>query len=332
VVGILGRLLFGQAEWVSDAVRSQTAAVVCRVVSDEPIGETFAKPPSDGTLLGGDVSEEAKVRGYVDTDWGQVHFQHAGEAGPALVLFHESPLSSRIFERALPILGNSLRVWAFDTPGYGESDPPDHPLEIPEYATRLLQAADRLRLGRFAVGGTHTGASIAVEVALQAGLSHVTHAILTGLPLFTDAERKEFLATWAPRVNPDADGRHLQWAWERYVRIWGEDSPPELLNLGATELLRNLPRYQWAYQAAFRYDPAPALPSLTLPVLLLNAEHDLNAHTDAVAVHQLPNARYVSVPGLRGQLPWRMPNVYAAEIAAFVAGSSADNERPTPAL
>ena len=70
-----------------------------------------------------------------------------------VVLFHESPLSSWIFERALPLLGQKLRAFAFDTPGYGHSEPPEYPLEIEAYAERLLAAvtASELTVSRWPV-------------------------------------------------------------------------------------------------------------------------------------------------------------------------------------
>ncbi|QKW35544.1 hypothetical protein HUT06_17120 [Actinomadura sp. NAK00032] len=47
--------------------------------------------------------------GYADTEWGQVHYRRSGGAGPWIGLFHESPLSSRVFEDVLPPLGRHAR-------------------------------------------------------------------------------------------------------------------------------------------------------------------------------------------------------------------------------
>ena len=116
-------------------------------------------------------------RGYVTGRWGQVHYRAAGERGPAVLLVHESPLSSEEYVRALPELGRSVRAVAFDTPGYGQADPPPAPQEIPDYAAALLEAADELGLEEFAVVGTHTGASIAVQIAVQAAPGRVTYGI-----------------------------------------------------------------------------------------------------------------------------------------------------------
>ena len=145
-------------------------------------------------------------RGYVEGRWGQVHYRADGESGPAVVLVHESPLSSEEYRLALPELGRSVRAVAFDTPGYGLSDPPPEPQEIPEYAASLLEAADALGLDEFAVVGTHTGASIAVQMALQAAPGRITHAVLSGIPVMRPETRAHLLATWAPETPPQADG------------------------------------------------------------------------------------------------------------------------------
>jgi len=62
--------------------------------------------------------------GYVEARWGQVHYRASGSSGPWVALFHESPLSTAAFESVLQLLGTTCRAVAFDTPGYGQSDPP----------------------------------------------------------------------------------------------------------------------------------------------------------------------------------------------------------------
>src|SRR6056297_1818897 len=104
-----------------------------------------------------DTRRSIVPRRYVDTRWGQVHVRDTETAGPAIVLLHESPLSSAVYEPVLPALGLRMRAIAPDTPGYGASDGPDGQAEIRDYAATLLEAIDALGLERFAVAGVHTG-------------------------------------------------------------------------------------------------------------------------------------------------------------------------------
>ena len=203
--------------------------------------------------------------------------------------------------------------------GYGLSDPPPGPgVEIPDYSRVLLQAIDNLGIDRFAVAGVHTGASLALEVGLQAGPDRITHAILSGVPLMSAEQRRDYLASWSPQMAPDDRGDHLRWAWERYQRVWGSDSPSDILHIGATQILNVIDRYEWAYNAAFRYDPEPRLPKLSCPTLLLDAENDIFAGSDEPAAELLAEARIEIVEGLAGQLPIRVPELYAQKVISFV--------------
>lgn len=259
-------------------------------------------------------------RGYVRGEWGLVHYRAAGDRGPWVVLFHESPLSSAVYDKVLPLLAGSARAVAFDTPGYGLSEPPDRPREIPDYARVLLGAMDRLGIDEFTAVGAHTGASIAVQVALQAGPHRVRSLVLSGVPVYSNDDRARHLQSWAPEASPVADGSHLSWGWARYQRIWGEESDPALLHFGAISLLSNLERYSWAYNAAFRHDPVPDLQRLECPVLLLVAEHDLLVEADRRSVGLLRCGELREVPGLVGQLPMRAPGEFASNILRYASG------------
>src|SRR5262245_56060646 len=107
-------------------------------------------------------------RGYLDGPDGQIHYRYSvpstHPAAPFLVMLHQTPSSSVIYERVLGHLGEHIRAFAIDTPGYGNSDPPPRPLTIPEYADRVRAFLDAIGAERATVLGQHTGASIAVDL------------------------------------------------------------------------------------------------------------------------------------------------------------------------
>ena len=275
------------------------------------------------------------MRAYAETSKGQVHYRHEGESGPAIVFFHESPLSSAIYEPAMPLLGRSFRAYAFDTPGHGFSDPPARPPSIEDYGATLAQAIDNIGIDRFVLAGCHTGVDIALEVARHAGAQRVTHAILTGVPLLKPGEwegwlqgvlggaregekPKSWKEVFAPDLELSADGAHVRWAWDRYGRIWAAGSPVELIHMAVMQLLLAGPRYNWMYKAAFAYDPEPALRELESPTLLLNAAGDPLANKDEIVAGFMRDARVLHIEGVPGQLPWRVPERFVAEIEKFV--------------
>ena len=259
------------------------------------------------------------MRGYVDYRWGQAHYRASGESGTALVLLHESPQSSNIFESTLPLLGNHLRTYAFDTPGYGLSDPPPVAQEIPDYAKAILEMIDSLGLKKFAIFGSHTGASLALRVALEAP-ERVTHTIFQGMPAYLPKKRQARIDSWAPPMELAADGSHFQYAWERFRRIWWGEPSLELLTLAVINMASNHERYGWAYNAAFHYDPVPDLPKLGCPTLFITPEHDLLAEEDQRAVGLVPDSRLVLIEGAGGQLYAREPERFAREVTNFLLG------------
>ncbi|MSP52009.1 MAG: alpha/beta hydrolase [Alphaproteobacteria bacterium] len=269
-----------------------------------------------GKSMTNSIPTSTVERGYVATPWGQVHFRRAGKLGPALALFHESPLSSREFERALPILGRTFRAIAFDTPGYGESDSPETPISLPEYARRLEAALDELEIDRFAAAGVHTGAAIAAEIARKAP-RRVSHLIFSGMPLLTAEQRQQFKSRLTVPAF-DRHGSHLVDAWQGRRKSWGEDVPDELLQWGTLDLLKAYPRYLWALEAVFSHDCAPALAVIACPTLFINAEGDSLAPIDKIAAASVAGAALRIVADIRGQLPWRAPELYAEAVRDFV--------------
>jgi pimeloyl-ACP methyl ester carboxylesterase len=267
-------------------------------------------------------------RRYVDTSWGQVHAVTAGDQGPWVGLLHESPLSSEVWLGVAAALGDRARVVAFDTPGYGASSPPPRAgFEIEDYADVLAEAVAALGMEAPVFAGVHTGASLAVELGHR--VADTRGVVISGIALLTDEQRADFIAGWTPPVPTDTDGAQFAWAIERYQRIWPELTP-ELLHVAVTQVLRVKDRYDWGYQAAFRHDPSGPLAALRVPVLLLDAEHDMLAFADQEALALADDARLVLMPGLPGQPHLREPEAYAAHLYSFATEcASAVDDRGT---
>ena len=144
----------------------------------------------------------------------QVRLRFAGQ-GPAIFLCHESPRSSDALLPLVKTLTDRFTCILMDTPGFGLSDPmPMSRPEIADFATVALEAIRCLGLGPIPVYGTHTGAAIAVEAAVQSS-DLVSAAILDGFALFNAQERDELLASYLTPFQPSMDGSHVAWLWAR---------------------------------------------------------------------------------------------------------------------
>src|SRR5579862_5428395 len=88
-------------------------------------------------------------RHYVAVGDRDVHYRRAG-AGPPVVLLHESPLSSLVYQGHVERLAAAgFSAIALDTPGYGNSDPlAALAPSIADFASALVATLDALGVGR----------------------------------------------------------------------------------------------------------------------------------------------------------------------------------------
>jgi pimeloyl-ACP methyl ester carboxylesterase len=248
----------------------------------------------------------------------------AGGAGPATLLIHGSPQSSR----ALAGLGAAVAAAGLcaimpDTPGAGHSDKlPAGDLTIADLADALAGFADAVDLGRFALYGTHTGAAIACAFAARHP-DRVTTLVLDGLAAWTDSERAAYREDYAPPFIPSWDGAHLTWLWSRMeaqslffpwhqqtAKTWrGVDlSPPWHLHRNAMDMLDSGDAYRPIYQASLAFDPAEFLP-VAPPTQMLMLESDvLRGHAARPALAHLPAQYFDQPPDL-----WRAVAVALAQ-------------------
>lgn len=223
-------------------------------------------------------------RGFVDVAEGQVAYRRAGTAaGVTLVMLHASPGSSKMLEPLVDALGARRTVVAPDTLGNGDSSPPAQSVPtIFDFADATLRAIDALGLDRVDLYGTHTGASIAMEIAI-AHPERVRRLVLDGIGLYAPAEQRELLAVYAPEIVPDHNGSQLNWAWHfcrdqfvfwpwfkrdrEHVRATGLPPAGELHAM-VVEVLKAIGTYHLSYRAAFRHPKHERLPLLRVPTLV----------------------------------------------------------------
>jgi len=236
-------------------------------------------------------------RAYAPCRHGQVHLRRAGnsDAKPPVLCFHQVPNSGQIYERFLERLGTDRLAIAFDTPGYGMSDPVPDPQSIESYAETLGDAIRALGLADRPVDliGYHTGAAIAATLARRGGLA-VRRMVLVAVPVFSAAERASFGAL--PPIPFDEDGA---WAREEWRRSWhwrGPGQSPASVLRTYAEKMRPGARERGA-RAIAAFDMAAALQAVTTPLLLMRPKDDLWEAT-ARAFELRPDASHIELPDL----------------------------------
>lgn len=210
---------------------------------------------------------------------GQIHVRTIG-SGPPLVMLHMSPLTSAHLMPLAAELAGTHTCLVIDTPGYGHSDPLEGDPEIGDFAGRILAGLADWDLRGAALYGSHTGAKIALAMALTEPDAFST-LVLDGLRLTDQAQRTARLAEYIPELPPVADGSHLLESWDRVWRTSADwkffpdtRTRCEEVNWLLVPELTARPWYGQSYRAAFRCDPAHQLAAVDAPVLLLTRSTD----------------------------------------------------------
>lgn len=282
------------------------------------------------------IQSPAIDRSFVKLDEGQIHLRRMeGEGTVPLLLLHASPASGWFMQglmRALRDAGHGAPILAPDTLGNGDSaaPAPEHP-DIAYFAGSMVRMMDALGIEQVDVYGTHTGARIACEMA-AAFPERVRRVVLDGITEYSDELRAAVIENYAPRVEPDAYGRHLIWAFnfcrdqalffphfmqDAEHRLSVPMPPPEILHRITLDVLKSWDTYSKPYIAAFEYSAFARMALVSAPTLLLKPETELALLNASVAraLDILPDGRAIALPPGEG--------VKAAAIAQFLAGDKA---------
>lgn len=259
-------------------------------------------------------------RAYLSGPFGQLHIRIAEplqrrSKRPPLLLFHQTPLSGRMFEKLLPRLADRRVAIAVDTPGYGESDRPAQRPTLAAYGDAILAALAPAYGRRFDLLGYHTGAAIAVDLAARR--REVRRLVLVSVPLFDAPRRAALLAQLDEGKEPFAsDGSHLLGQWSGSFAAKAEAQSIEDIARLVAEKQRPGRHYEWALRSAMELDLAPLLDAVRQPALVI-APHDGLEAGSAVAAARL-RARLIDRPDWRYGLFDAAPAELAALINPFL--------------
>ncbi|MBT4739298.1 MAG: alpha/beta hydrolase [Rhodospirillaceae bacterium] len=240
-------------------------------------------------------ANNAMRRGYADGPFGQIHYRISGDSTEhtPLLLLHPSPLSGVVWDGFIGEMGNDRIAVAPDTPGFGESAPPQSEPEIADYAKAMAAFLKEMGLSSVDIMGYHTGSLTALEMA-RLYPDMVRNVVMISATVFTEKERDDFRAQYTPQtVDEKGAGLSERWA---FIKGFWRDEPDDARRWQIfIEGQRNHAVMHWGHRAAFNFDMAAALEAATVPILVLNPEDDLWTYTPRAAplmktgrVHDLP--------------------------------------------
>ena len=194
-------------------------------------------------------------------------------------------------------------------------------------------------LKTFDLWGTHTGALIALELALLAP-ERVGRAVLEAPPLLAADFSQDILANYLPPLTPDPWGLHVQQAWNMRRDMflfwpWYRQRRDAVRPLGLPDdatlhdwtvgLLKSGRTYDLSYRAAFEYATAQRLPLLRRPALICAGPADMLADGLARARGIAPAQVRVAATPATVWYPNQAPGTIDATVAMyerFLAGES----------
>ncbi|MSO65397.1 MAG: alpha/beta fold hydrolase, partial [Alphaproteobacteria bacterium] len=144
------------------------------------------------------MAAEGIHRRYLPVGKRLVHYRRAGRGSP-VVLLHETPMNSSAYVGLMTKLAGRFTVFAFDTPGFGDSEGLGAGrIDAAVMADALALTFGALNLPPCPVYGLDTGAAIALAFALRHP-KRTRGLVLTGVPIFDRAMRRELLRLYTPR-------------------------------------------------------------------------------------------------------------------------------------
>lgn len=226
---------------------------------------------------------------YVGTANGVIHLRRAGAEGRPTLVIPTGGGSCAQFAPVILGLADGRSVFAVDYPGNGLSEKSRRKVTIETLAEDMIALLDALGLDRVDVWGSHTGALVALELAVTAP-GRVGRLVMEG-PVFISRDfQEDLLANYFPAIRPDKWGLHLPlvWNWRRDLFMfwpWYRVDRAAARRLGvpgaeelhkyAVGILESGETYDGAYRSAFSYDTRARMPLLTRPALVCAGPEDM---------------------------------------------------------
>ena len=254
---------------------------------------------------------------------GSIVIDRAGDTAAWLAMIHGMSHDHRYFSAQTPCFEPRYRIQLVDLPGHGLATAATGPFGPEEYAAAVSSAFDEAGADRLHCWGTHTGAAIALLLAVRQPdrfRSLVLEApVIPGTPppyvaARLDAARRIAREYGVRRALEDWI-EHSAWFQvinENHAQCRAAEHRAMVMDFSGGPWLDHAPAKPLDFDLK-------ALSQLRLPVLLINGERD---HADFVEVSDrleatLPDAERIRIPEAGGFPTWEYPGRVNAEVRRF---------------
>jgi 3-oxoadipate enol-lactonase len=224
---------------------------------------------------------------YAQNDGVRIFYDIAGE-GPAMVLIHANPFDHNLWAYQTARFSNRFKVIASDLRGYGRSDKIETPFGLADLARDILAVCNDAGVDRAIVGGISVGSGIALALALDH--PDLVHALVLvgGASSRPDAYDGR-IAGYEGNRFPGYRHTHMQ---ECFAPGFSSTPLGRHLIDGFTELNPVLSgkAIGQVFRARGAVDLRPRLPSLRVPTIVINGEHDMSLQLGRETASLIPGA------------------------------------------
>jgi len=211
-------------------------------------------------------------KSYINIHSGQIHYRYTEGDGLPLLFFHRTPSSSIMFERLMLSMKNDRPLFAFDTPGFGESFNPDGMPNLEDYRDWFIEAIEKVGLDQFHIYAHHTGTHIASEIALELE-DQILSLCLNGAAYLTLEERIMFQNNFSPAAEADEEGKYLMETFN-LIKTLFPTFEPDLVDVELRGALRSKEGRNQAFTAIWKQDFMKVLSEIRCPILVMSAIDD----------------------------------------------------------
>ena len=259
------------------------------------------------------------MRGYINANHGQLHYRsNLHRDGTPLLLLHQSPSDSRMYDALMRELDNQYWMIAPDNPGFGNSDPLPGGFDLPGCARAIRDLLDALEIPTTHVFGHHTGATIAVQFTHDYP-GRVAKLALCG-PTLLSPEFKAALPARAAPFAPEADGSHLVSMWQR-MSSKEKSAEPALILREVMSAFASGENYSQAYSAVTDQAFEAQLTALEHAVLVFCGTEDILYDQLEATYRCLRNGQRAEIEGAGSFICDRRPGEVAGLLGEFLGNS-----------
>lgn len=247
-------------------------------------------------------------------------------SGPSIVLLHGVGMNKSVWAPEVNLLCKNFDVLIYDMWGHGESDLPNHELNLTDYTKQLAVLLAELGVDSAVVAGHSMGALIALDFAINN--PNICNGVCALNAVFNrSTEQSTAVKKRAADLAAGGVSVNLAETLERWFGQPGTHEFPEAEALARELLLEVNPKgYEAAYSVFATSDKAHlnSLPNLSAPSLFFTADGDPNS-TPEMSIAMAALARNGSskvLIGHRHMMTLTAPIEVSATLATFIESSN----------